>query len=122
LPNPLRMFSYARGGGVSRVAKGADCKSGQLSIPFNGHSEDSAEFALKAINRLAAISERRGVIELPPVGKPTLRAARISRMRATGHMIDPIANRQPFVSSLQGIRWPTSVSTGAHEILPASHF
>jgi hypothetical protein len=32
LPNPLRMFSYARGGGVSRVAKGADCKSAGLCL------------------------------------------------------------------------------------------
>ena len=32
LPNPLRMFSYARGGGVSRVAKGADCKSAGLRL------------------------------------------------------------------------------------------
>src|ERR1700746_1583341 len=27
LPNPLRTFTYARDGRVSRVAKGADCKS-----------------------------------------------------------------------------------------------
>jgi hypothetical protein len=32
LPNPLRMFRYARGGGVSRVAKGADCKSAGLRL------------------------------------------------------------------------------------------
>jgi hypothetical protein len=32
LPNPLRMLSYARGGGVSRVAKGADCKSAGLCL------------------------------------------------------------------------------------------
>ena len=32
LPNLLRMFSYARGGGVSRVAKGADCKSAVLRL------------------------------------------------------------------------------------------
>jgi hypothetical protein len=32
LPKPLRMFSYARGGGVSRVAKGADCKSAGLRL------------------------------------------------------------------------------------------
>ena len=32
LPNHLTAFTYARGGGVSRVAKGADCKSAGLAF------------------------------------------------------------------------------------------
>jgi hypothetical protein len=39
LLNPLRMFSYARCGGVSRAAKGADCKSAGLA--FVGSSPTS---------------------------------------------------------------------------------
>jgi hypothetical protein len=33
LPNSLRLFSYTRDGGVSRAAKGADCKSVQGTGP-----------------------------------------------------------------------------------------
>jgi hypothetical protein len=39
LPNPLRLFSYTRDGGVSRAAKGADCKSAGLA--FVGSSPTS---------------------------------------------------------------------------------
>jgi hypothetical protein len=39
LLNPLRLFSYTRQGGVSRAAKGADCKSAGLA--FVGSSPTS---------------------------------------------------------------------------------
>jgi hypothetical protein len=32
LPNLLRLFKYTRDGGVSRAAKGADCKSAGLRL------------------------------------------------------------------------------------------
>jgi hypothetical protein len=32
LPKALRMFNYRRSGGVSRAAKGADCKSAGLRL------------------------------------------------------------------------------------------
>jgi hypothetical protein len=32
LPKELRVFNYRRSGGVSRVAKGADCKSAGLRL------------------------------------------------------------------------------------------
>jgi hypothetical protein len=59
LPNPLPMFTYARGGGVSRVAKGADCKSDHFGFCINKHSEKIAKSLSNHINRLAAISEWR---------------------------------------------------------------
>jgi hypothetical protein len=48
-------------GGVSRVAKGADCKSEQFRFYFNGYSELTAQnkqiTALNVFNGLAAGSE-----------------------------------------------------------------
>jgi hypothetical protein len=32
LPNALRVFNYRRSGGVTRAAKGADCKSAGLRL------------------------------------------------------------------------------------------
>ena len=49
LPKLLRMFSYARGGGVSRAAKGADCKS--AGYAFVGSSPTSPTMARHAGRR-----------------------------------------------------------------------
>jgi hypothetical protein len=44
-------------GGVSRVAKGADCKSGLFSLLIKRHSEKTGKFSHNGISRLGRISE-----------------------------------------------------------------
>jgi hypothetical protein len=58
LPNHLRTNNYWRCGGVSRVAKGADCKSDHFALVINRHSEKDGKFGHNSINRLGRISER----------------------------------------------------------------
>jgi hypothetical protein len=53
LRNPLGCLSYAASGGVSRAAKGDDCKSNRFSCNFNEHSEKFLKFSPFSINRLA---------------------------------------------------------------------
>src|ERR1700730_980957 len=51
-----------RYGGVSRAAKGADCKSDQFSFLRNGCSENHGKFSPSPINSLASVSECAGAI------------------------------------------------------------
>jgi hypothetical protein len=44
-------------GGVTRAAKGADCKSPRTTNPLNTSSEKLLSFGALSVNRLAAISE-----------------------------------------------------------------
>jgi hypothetical protein len=57
LLNSLRCLRYARSGGVSRVAKGADCKSPNFAFRINVNSEKSRKFDPFLINRLERVSE-----------------------------------------------------------------
>lgn len=84
LPNPLPAFTYARGGGVSRVAKGADCKSDQFAFRLNKHSEKTAKSAPNRINSLHGVSERRerGNARERPRGDSEMAAGRPS---VSGH-------------------------------------
>ena len=72
LPKHLRAFNYPRNGGVSRAAKGADCKSSYFTFCINGHSEKNRQILLNHINSLGGISEcrRRALLaalyHLPP--------------------------------------------------------
>jgi hypothetical protein len=59
LPKHLRAFNYPRNGGVSRAAKGADCKSSYFTFCINGHSEKNRQILLNHINSLGGISECR---------------------------------------------------------------
>jgi hypothetical protein len=54
---PCFALGTRRDGGVSRVAKGADCKSPGFGFPFNGNSENLSKFGLFPINRLGRVSE-----------------------------------------------------------------
>src|ERR1700730_1327748 len=55
-----------RCGGVSRAAKGADCKSDRFALWLNVSSEKSAKFTRSSANRLARVSERERSILLAP--------------------------------------------------------
>ena len=62
LPKHLRAFNYPRNGGVSRAAKGADCKSDNFAFPLNGFSEKLGQFGPSPLNKLADNSEcSRGI-------------------------------------------------------------
>jgi hypothetical protein len=75
LLNSLRCLRYARSGGVSRVAKGADCKATSFCCLFNGLSDKMFTFDSFPISRLGAASERFGLVRL------ALRVARFSAPR-----------------------------------------